>query len=140
MKTVTWKLHLNSNPKSVFDLLSTSEGRKKFWAENAPEQSGVIHFLFPNGQAYDGEILKTIPSKEFHIDYFNSVVKFSLEPSETGGTKLTLINENVTERDFSEVNAGWISVLMNLKAVADFQCDLRNHDKQKTWDQGYVDN
>ncbi len=41
---------------------------------------------------------------------------------------------------FSEVKAGWVSLLMNLKAVADFKCDLRNHDLEKTWDQGYADN
>ncbi|WP_411030154.1 SRPBCC domain-containing protein [Spongiimicrobium sp. 3-5] len=140
MKTITWKLFLKSEPNSVFDLLSTSEGRTKFWSENATEEGRIIHFLFPNGQTYDSQIIKTISNKEFHLDYFNSLVKFKLMPSENGGTDLTLINENVSESDFSEVNAGWISVLMNLKAVADFQCDLRNHDPKKTWDQGYADN
>lgn len=140
MKTITWKLHLHSNPNVAYKLISTPEGRKKFWAEEAPEKSGIIHFLFPNGQTYDSEIIKAVPTKNFHLDYFNSLVKFNLEPSANGGTDLTLINENVSESDFSEVHAGWISVLMNLKAVADFQCDLRNHNRKKTWDQGYVDN
>ncbi|WP_445382973.1 SRPBCC family protein [Robiginitalea sp. IMCC43444] len=140
MKTITWKLHLKSDPNTVFDLLTTSEGRNNFWAEKAFKKGSVIHFLFPNGQTYDSQIIKTIPNKEFHLDYFNSLVKFHLEPAENGGTNLTLVNENVTESDFSEVNAGWISVLMNLKAVADFQCDLRNHDPKKTWDQGFADN
>ncbi|WP_422104100.1 SRPBCC domain-containing protein [Winogradskyella sp.] len=140
MKVITWKLHLKSDPNAIFDLLSTSEGRKKFWAETATEDKGIIHFVFPNGQAYDSKIIKAIPPRAFHLDYFNSLVKFHLEPSENRGTDLILINENVTESDFPEVNAGWISVLMNLKAVADFQCDLRNHNPKKTWDQGYVDN
>lgn len=140
MKTITWKLYLKSDPKTVFGLLSTSEGRKKFWAEKATEENGVIRFLFPNGHVYDGQILQAIPSKKFQLDYFDSLVTFLVEPSENDGTDLTLINENVIESDFSEVNAGWISVLMNLKAVADFQCDLRNHNPKKTWDVGYVDN
>lgn len=140
MKTITWKIHLKSNPNDVFDLLVTSEGRSKFWSEKATEEDGVIHFLFPNGQTYDGRILKKVHNKEFHLDYFDSVVKFQLEQAENDGTDLTLINENVPESNFLEVHAGWISILMNLKAGADFQCDLRNHDPKRTWNQGYADN
>ena len=44
---------------------------------------------------------------------------------------LLRINENINENEFNEVYAGWVSVLMNLKAVADFQCDLRNHNLKK---------
>lgn len=140
MKTIIWKIHLKSNPNEVFHLLTTSKGITKFWSEKAAEERGMIHFFFPNGQTYHSRILKSVVNKEFHLDYFNSLVKFQLEQTEKGGTELTLINENVSESDFSEVHAGWISVLMNLKAVADFQCDLRNHDPKRTWNQGYVDN
>jgi len=140
MKSITWKLHLKSDPHVVFDLLTTSEGRMKFWVEKASQDDDKIHFFFPNGQTYEGRVIISNPYKEFQLDYFNSLVKFHLEPSENGGTDLTLINENISESDFPEVNAGWISVLMNLKAVADFECDLRNHDPKKTWDQRYADN
>lgn len=140
MKTITWKLHLKSSPKSVFDFLSTTEGRAKFWAEKAEERNGIIHFVFPNGMIYEGEILESIPNQRYSIDYFESLVRFDLEALENGGTDLILTNENVPEDEFDEVHAGWVSVLMNLKAVADFQCDLRNHDPKKTWDQGYLDN
>ena len=140
MRTINWKLHLKSDPKAVFDLLTTAEGRKKFWAEKAVEENGIIHFVFPNGQTYNSQIIREIPDKEFYLDYFESLVKFLLTRAENGGTDLTLINENVPESDFAEVNAGWVSVLMNLKAAADFQHDLRNHDPKRTWDQGYADN
>ncbi len=140
MKTITWKLHLKSDPNSVFNFLTTSSGRSKFWCENEVEKGNIIQFLFPNGQTYDSQIIKTTPNKEFHLDYFNSLVKFLLIPLENGGTDLTLINENVPESEFCETKAGWVSVLMNLKATADFQCDLRNHNPGKTWDQGYADN
>lgn len=140
MNTITWKVLLKSDQKTVFDLLTTSEGRAKFWAEQAIEKKGIIHFKFPNGQTFDSKILKIVPNKEFHLNYFNSLVKFKLKPIEIGGTVLTLINENVSQKEFSEVKAGWVSVLMNLKAVADFHCDLRNHDPKKTWDQDYVEN
>ena len=69
MKTITWKLHLKSDPKAVYDLLSTSEGRKIF-SEQASEESGVIHCMFPNGRSYDNQILKNIPDKAVHLGYF----------------------------------------------------------------------
>jgi len=33
-----------------------------------------------------------------------------------------------------------VSVLLALKAVADFGVDLRNHDRRRSWTAGYVDN
>jgi hypothetical protein len=33
-----------------------------------------------------------------------------------------------------------VSVLLALKAAADFGVDLRNHDPARTWWQGYCDN
>ena len=140
MKTITWKVLLKSDSDTVFALISTPEGIRRFWSEDATEEGNIIHFLFPNGQTYSSQIIKAIPNKEFHLDYFNSLVKFKLKSTKNGGTDLTLINENISESDFCEVKSGWISVLMNLKAVAEFQCDLRNHDPKMTWDQGYADN
>jgi hypothetical protein len=46
----------------------------------------------------------------------------------------------VPEADRMEVVAGWVSVLMALKATADYGVDLRNHDLGRSWEQGYVDN
>ena len=39
-----------------------------------------------------------------------------------------------------KVIAGWVSVLLTLKAAIDFDVDIRNHDPKRTWDQGYADN
>ena len=140
MNTVKWKIHLRSDPEAVFLFLTTAEGREKFWAEKAPERNGVIHFTFPNGESYDSKILRLHPGREFHIDYFNSYLKIILDPSENGGTDLTLINEGVGDSDYLETYAGWVSVLLNLKAVLDYEVDLRNHEKNRTWDQNFVDN
>ncbi|AWX45212.1 hypothetical protein HME9304_02224 [Flagellimonas maritima] len=140
MKTINWKICLNTDSKSVFNLLTTSEGRKSFWAEDAKDNGNIIHFVFPNGETYDSKILKVSPNKEFHIDYFDSLVKFKIESTKNDSCDLFLINKGVNESDYNEVHSGWVSVLMNLKAVVDFGCDLRNHDVKKTWDQGYVNN
>ena len=40
----------------------------------------------------------------------------------------------------AENRAGWVSVLLTLKAAADFGVDLRNHDPTRTWDQDFADN
>jgi hypothetical protein len=140
MNTVEWKIHLRSDPATVFEFLTSASGQEKFWAETACEKKGAVHFTFPNGESYISKILYCKPDSEFHLDYFNSHLKFISAPSKEEGTDLTLINENVATGEYLDVSAGWISVLLNLKAAVDYNCDLRNHDIHKTWDQGYVDN
>ena len=51
-----------------------------------------------------------------------------------------LTDAGVPAADRVEVTAGWVSVLMALKAAVDFSVDLRNHDPLRTWDQGFVEN
>lgn len=140
MKTVLWKIHLSSKPEEAFQFLTTKDGREQFWAKKAPERNGIIHFTFPNGEKYDSKILHVRPHQEFHIDYFNSDLKITLSLSEDNGTDLTLINEGITDAEYLDTYAGWVSVLLNLKAVIDYKCDLRNHNKNRTWNQKYVDN
>lgn len=140
MKTVKWKIHLSSSPEVVFQFLTSANGREQFWAEKAPEREGVIHFTFPNGESYDSKILHIQPNREFHIEYFNSNLKITLVPLEDNGTDLTLINEGITDSEYLDTHAGWVSVLLNFKAVVDYKIDLRNHDKNRTWDKNYADN
>ena len=47
------------------------------------------------------------------------------------GTPVADRNENI---------AGWASVLLCLKAAVDHGVDLRNHDPQRAWANGYVEN
>ena len=140
MKTVACKIHLSSRVEAVFELLTTSAGQERFWVETADENNGVIHFTFPNGQSYRSRIINSVKNIEFQLDYFNSDVTFKLETGDNGGTDLILINKGVRDEEFAEVRSGWVSVLLNLKAVAEFSVDLRNHHPNRSWDQGYVDN
>jgi len=140
VREITWNLHLNSSPEKVFGFLTTRKGREKFWAVSAPCINQHIHFTFPNGQRYRSEILSVVPFSSFKIEYFNSVVAFSLRSDGSGGTDLVLLNSEVPENEFNEVHAGWVSLLLTLKAAVDFEVDLRNHDRDRTWDQGYADN
>jgi uncharacterized protein YndB with AHSA1/START domain len=138
---IRWKLHLKSSPEVVHELLSTDKGRASFWAESAVEQDGVIHFVFPNQAEWKGRILENEPPQRFKVEYYGgSITTFELNPDGAGGTALTLNDQGVPAEDRIEVIAGWVSVLLALKASVDFGIDLRNHDSNRTWDHGYAEN
>ncbi|MHA2249388.1 MAG: SRPBCC family protein [Candidatus Kariarchaeaceae archaeon] len=138
---VKWKIHLKRSPSEVFSYLSTDEGRANFWAETAIEREEKIHFQFSNGYTWIGKIIENLPPKRFIINYIdNSRTTFLLAEDGLGGTELTLIDEKINPKYHAEVTAGWGSVLMALKAAVDFGVDLRNHDVERSWDQGYFDN
>ena len=88
---------------------------------------------------YQGRILGRKENEHFSIDYFDAPVRFDLAPDGWGGTDLTLVHSNIAPDQFHILHAGWISVLMALKAAADHGIDLRNHDPARSWSQGYAD-
>jgi len=138
---IRWKLHLKSPPETVFEKLSSNEGRAAFWAESAIEQNGVIHFVFPNQAEWKGKILENDPPRKFKVEYYGgSITTFELTSDGAGGTDLTLTDQGVPSEDRVEALPGWVSVLMALKASVDFGVDLRNHDPIRTWDEGYAEN
>jgi len=135
------KLHLSAPPHQVYEMLATDAGRARFWAESAVETRGYIDFSFPNRQTWQAKILDDQPPHRFALAYFGgSTTTFDLTPDDAGGTDLTLTDKGVASEDRTEVIAGWVSVLLALKAAVDFSIDLRNHDPQRTWDDGFVDN
>jgi hypothetical protein len=97
----------------------------------------VIHFTFPNGIELQSRILAAEPPEVFALTYFGgSKVVFRIAPDGGGGCDLSLTDS----ADDAETVAGWVSVLLALKAAVDFGVDLRNHDERRTWSQGYADN
>jgi uncharacterized protein YndB with AHSA1/START domain len=141
MATITWRLHLSAPPEQVYALLATDAGRARFWAESAQARDGQIHFVFPNGATWQGPVLAAEPPARFSVVYYGgSTTTFALAGDSHGGTELVLTDAGVPEADYAEVLAGWVSVLLALKAAADFGVDLRNHDPARTWDQGYAEN
>jgi hypothetical protein len=100
-----------------------------------------IHFVFPDGQKWRGKILDAQPGKLFQVEYYGgSKATFKIASDGKTGTILELTDENVPDADHAEVRAGWVSVLMALKAAAEYGVDLRNHDSDYTWDKGFADN
>ncbi len=90
---------------------------------------------------WDGRVLESIPPYKYVVRYYgNSTTTFRLEEEDEGGTIFTRTDVGVPIQDRTEVIAGWVSVLMNLKAVVDFGVDLRNHDVTRQWENGFVEN
>ncbi len=136
---IVWRVHLRSAPAVVFDALDSAAGRAGFWAESAGEADGMVTFEFVNGVRTTGRVLERDPPQRWAVEYFGSVARFDLAPDGGGGTDLTLTNIGVAAADRAEVTAGWLNVLLPLKAWVDFGVDLRSHDPTRTWDDGYVD-
>lgn len=105
------------------------------------EKDDAVDFVFPNGATWRGDILERVQNEKFVVHYFgNSITTFELCDDGNGGTDLFLSDANVPEQDRAEVTAGWVSVLIQMKAAIDFGVDLRNHDVTRTWEQGYAEN
>lgn len=137
---ICWRVHLQSSPERVYEVLSTAKGRTRFWASSAPEKDGAVHFVFLNGATHTGRILEKAPPTRFALEYFGgSRVQFDLVPDGTGGTDLIMTESEVPPANRSIHTSGWIPVLLGLKAALDFSIDLRNHDEHRTWEAGYVD-
>lgn len=137
---IRWRIHLRSSPEAVYALLATDAGRARYWARRTVESGDALHFEFGNGQVVDCAVLEREPSRRYALTYFaGSRVSFSLAPDGAGGTDLELVERGVPEGERLDNLAGWISVLLALKAAADFGVDLRNEDPAKRWEDGYVD-
>lgn len=138
---IIWKAHFRSSPSKVYNALAKAEERKKFWADSVKENNGVLTYEFKSMNFVDqGRILEQIPDKLFSVEYLGSDVTFQIEPDNQGGTDLTLTVDKVSDENKVELIAGWVNWLMTMKAAVDFDIDLRNHDPERTWSHGYVEN
>jgi hypothetical protein len=123
----------------VWTALDTDAGRAAFWAESAPEANGAVHFSFINGYRCESRVLERRAPSLWVIDYIGGPARFELRPDGRGGTDLSLTHEGIGADEWNEVHAGWLNVLFPLKAYVVHGIDLRNHDAQRSWDQGYAD-
>ncbi|MFU8857291.1 MAG: SRPBCC family protein [Deferrisomatales bacterium] len=137
---IRWKLHFQSPKEEVFAALATDEGRARYWAESAAEVNGHIAFSILGYEPFTGRILRKNPPSLFSLEYFGTIVEFSLQDHGNGGTDLSLVSTPVDESIRVEMIAGWVSVLLAMKAAVDHGVDLRNHDASRTWSHGYADN
>ena len=138
---IKWRMHFSSPPEKVYEALATQEGREKYWAESSPEKEGVVEFHILKFPPFSGEIIEQKPSELFVIEYFGTLTRFELKSDGKGGTDLFLVATGIDdEAERLDMIPGWVSVLMAMKAAVDFGVDLRNHDIERTWQDGYADN
>jgi len=141
MAAVEWRVHLASPPEAVFDALASDPGRASFWAESAVRHGDHIDWRFPGGRTWRGPVLAEDRPRKFSIGYIGgSRATFTLSPDGSGGTDVHLTDEDIGEDEVKDVLPGWVSVLLAMKAYLDHGADLRNHDRQRSWDKGYCDN
>jgi uncharacterized protein YndB with AHSA1/START domain len=132
-------MHLAVPPESVFAALDSDEGRASFWAESAVENDGEIEFRFVDGSRCRSRVIARRAPDLFEIEYMGGPARFELAPDGSGGTDLLLSHAGIQQEDWQEVHAGWLNVLFPLKAWLVHGVDLRNHDRQRSWEQGYAD-
>jgi uncharacterized protein YndB with AHSA1/START domain len=88
---IQWRIQLISPPEKVFAALATEQGRRAFWAAEAPEYEGAIHFKFANGMAFVSKVLERQTPSLFAIEYFGgSRAEFQIVDDGAGGTDLTM--------------------------------------------------
>lgn len=139
--SIVWKLHFRSSPDAVYQALATPEGRRLYWAESVDEVDGELHYVFLNGLENRGRILERKPSRRFVVEYFGWHVTFEMQADDkVGGTDFIMTCRGVTPKDRTQIIAGWVSWLLAMKAAVDHGVDLRNHDPQRAWWNGYADN
>lgn len=138
-KTILWRLHTASPPERIWELLTTDDGRTRFWSESSRSRGDGFTLGFAIGLEEECRIVEAEPPRRFAFSYFGTLVLFDLAPDGSGGTNLTLTNSGIPEADYEEMLPGWLNVLLPLKAAADFGVDLRNHDPARTWRERYVD-
>ncbi len=138
--TIEWKVHFASSIEKVYEFLTTDVGRSKYWAEETKEENGFIEFTILNYPKYKSKIIEKLSQKLFRLEYFGTDVTFELSKTEDNGTDLHLIALTPNENVKNEMTAGWVSVLMAMKGAIDFGIDLRNHNPERVWENGYLDN
>jgi uncharacterized protein YndB with AHSA1/START domain len=135
-----WRVSLPASPQEVFALLATDRGRERFWAERSTTGSdGVVLLEFPSGATGRLEVVAQVAGERLETRYFGTPTTFGLEARQPAGTVLTVTARQVPPDDLVDLSAGWVSVLLNLKAVLASGTDLRNHEAACTWEAGFVD-
>lgn len=135
---IDWRVHLESPPEAVWRAWTTDEGRERFWAETSSGDEGGFELGFVNGEVLRVELVEARPPDRLVFSYFGgSTVTLDLSPDGEGGCDLRLREEGAPDPVGN--HAGWVSVLLACKASGDVGVDIRSHDPDRSWDQGFVD-
>jgi uncharacterized protein YndB with AHSA1/START domain len=137
-REIVWRLRLAAAPGRVHAAWLDPEQHARFWCERSERSPAGFRQEFADGTVGDCELVESAPPERIVFRYFGSRVRIELAARD-GGTDLTLTCDEVPAHDFLDMHAGWLNVLLPLKAWVDFGVDLRNHDPARTWRERYVD-
>ena len=136
---IRWRLHLASPPAHVLAHFTDPALVERFWAERASIDGDGLHLHFPDGS--EVRVVPRVRGEQISFEYFDgSRVEITCASDGAGGTDLALVATAVPAAEWHEDHAGWVSVLLALKAAVDFGVDLRSHDRVRTWREGYAEN
>jgi hypothetical protein len=138
MRDIVWRLRLAAAPSRVRAAWLDPREHERFWCEQSEAIPGGYRLQFIDGTVTDCAVSGETSPTRFAFSYFGSQVEVSLD-ARGAGTDLTLTASGVPPEEWCEVSAGWLNVLLPLKAWLDFGIDLRNHDPRRTWRERYVD-
>lgn len=136
--TLSVKVRLNSPPSVAYERFTTDQGRETFLCESSQNDGTAALLQFPNGETTHLVTRASAANSRFAFEYFCDPVHVEFWAADHG--TIVSLTTTVAVADAADIRAGWVSVLLALKASVDFGVDLRNHDKAHSWDQGFVDN
>lgn len=135
---IVWRLRLAAAPERVFAAWLDPAAHQRFWCEQSQRTESGFRQQFIDGTLGECTILAQENPSHLALRYFGSRVDLRLAGRE-GGTDLTLTASEVPPHEWQDMHAGWLNVLLPLKAWLDHGIDLRNHDPLRTWRERYVD-
>ena len=135
-----WKVSLSASIEQVYELLTTDAGRERFWSEASYRSGTRIELRFPDGSSCTADVVREDPPRSFALRYFGTLTTFDLAAVTGNCTVLEVRAHDVPPPDQPDVAAGWVSVLLCLKAHLNAGIDLRNHTASRSWQEGFVDN
>jgi uncharacterized protein YndB with AHSA1/START domain len=135
---IVWRLRLAAPPERVFAAWLDPEQHARFWCELSERTALGFRQSFVDGTVGECALVAAVEPTRLELRYFGTRVEIELA-ARGGGTDLTLTCDEVPAHDFLDLHAGWLNVLLPLKAWLDFGVDLRNHDRARTWRERYVD-
>src|SRR3546814_6217048 len=110
------------------DVAWTSDaGRVGFCAEGSRGKAGGFDLRFIKRQHLSVEVVEEKAPGRFVFRYFGgSTVTVTLSPDDGHGCDVHLVETGIASADeWVENHAGWVSVLLALKATGDFGVDLQ---------------